>query len=355
MSVSTYTPTTSGNTAKIDGNFAVLTRLGDAFAPHGQSTPDMTVRLDAGHVFDGTTLTEVAPQSTGTITAPASDSRIDRVVVNRLTGAVSVVTGTASASPVAPAIPAGTVPIAQVLLASTTVVIENGMITDERDLNGLGVPAAGGHLLNVQTFTSSGTYTPTTGTTKVIVEVLGGGGSGGGCAATSATQGSAAGGGGSGSFAKALLTSGFSGVAVTVGSGGAATSAGAVNGNAGGTSSFGSLVSAPGGNGGFSGPAFTPPALSGGSALSTAATGGNIANSVGQQGLYGFALGILTVVGGTGAPSVLGGGGGAGGYGNGAAAHSPGAGGGGASAIRSSSAFSGGAGANGIVIVYEYA
>ena len=87
MSVSTYVPTTGGNTAKIDGNFAVLTRLGDAFAPHAQSTPDMTVRLDAGHVFDGVTLTEVAAQSTGTITAPASDSRIDRIVVNRLTGA----------------------------------------------------------------------------------------------------------------------------------------------------------------------------------------------------------------------------------------------------------------------------
>lgn len=289
MSVSTYVPTTGGNTAKIDGNFAVLTRLGDAFAPHAQSSPDMTVRLDAGHVFDGVTLTEVTAQSTGTITAPASDSRIDRIVVNRLTGVLSVVAGTASATPVAPAIPTGSAPVAQVLLASTSTVIENGMITDERDLGGLGIPSSGGTLLNVQSFTSSGTYTPTTGTTKVIVEVLGGGGSGGGCAATSSSQAAAASGGASGSYARALLT--VSGaVTVTVGAGGAAPAAGANDGNAGGTSSFGASVSAPGGGGGKKGTAFVPPALAGGGVPSGAPSGGNLVNASGQLGCHGFVL-----------------------------------------------------------------
>ena len=50
----------------IDADWAVATRLVDNFAPHAQATPNMTVALDAGHLFNGATLTEVAAQSTGT-------------------------------------------------------------------------------------------------------------------------------------------------------------------------------------------------------------------------------------------------------------------------------------------------
>ena len=72
--------------------------------------------------------------------------------------------------------------------------------------------------------TGSATYTPTAGTNKVLVEVIGGGGAGGGAPATSSVQFSVGGGGGSGAYAKKLITSAFSGVTVTVGAGGTANS-----------------------------------------------------------------------------------------------------------------------------------
>src|SRR4051794_31453421 len=86
----------------IDAAFAVGQRVFDNFAPHQTATPAMTVSLDAGHIFNGTTLTEVAAQTTGTITAPVSHDRIDRVVVDNVTGAVSVITGVENVSPTAP-------------------------------------------------------------------------------------------------------------------------------------------------------------------------------------------------------------------------------------------------------------
>lgn len=118
--------------AAIDGNSIVGKRIVDAFAPHQQSSPNMTVRLDAGAIFSGAGLLEVAAQSTGTITAPSVNPRIDRVVCNLITGAVSVITGAENVSPVAPAITAGNFPVAQVLLATSTTTITNAIITDER-------------------------------------------------------------------------------------------------------------------------------------------------------------------------------------------------------------------------------
>lgn len=105
-----------------------------------------------------------------------------------------------------------------------------------------------GRLLNVQVFTSSGTYTPTTGTNSVIVEVQAAGGGSGGIAATGAGTVSASTGSGSGAYAKVYYTSGFSGVTVTIGAPGTAGAAGGAGGNASATS-FGSLISCPGGNG----------------------------------------------------------------------------------------------------------
>src|SRR5579872_3849736 len=123
----------------IDADWAVAARLVDNFAPHAQATPNMTVALDAGHLFNGATLTEVAAQSTGTIAAPVSNPRIDRVVIDRVSGAVSVVTGTEAPSPSPPAIPAGKAPVAQILLQTNSTTIGNSMLTDERDLGALGL------------------------------------------------------------------------------------------------------------------------------------------------------------------------------------------------------------------------
>jgi hypothetical protein len=138
MTVATFTQpdntsqSASAYKAALDGAAMVFKRHGDHFAPHAQSSPDMTVRLDAGYVWDGTTLTEVAAQNTGTITAPVTNPRIDRVVVDASTGAVSVITGAENVSPSAPAISAGKIPVAQVLLATSTTTIGRASTCDPR-------------------------------------------------------------------------------------------------------------------------------------------------------------------------------------------------------------------------------
>lgn len=126
--------------AAIDACFAVDARSGGWFAPHqvyaGSPNPDLAVELDAGYVWDGTTLTEVAAQTVSGFTIPtAGQHRVDRVVVDATTGAASRVAGTAvagSPSATPPAIPAGKIPVCQVLIQSSDTAVLDGMITDER-------------------------------------------------------------------------------------------------------------------------------------------------------------------------------------------------------------------------------
>ncbi|MDZ4340442.1 MAG: hypothetical protein U1B94_09570 [candidate division NC10 bacterium] len=133
--------TGSAYKSAIDGAVSVLKRISQAFAPHEQATPNMTVRLDAGFIFSGGTLTEVAAQNSATITAPTTNPRIDRIVVDEATGTVSVIAGTEAASPTAPAITAGKLPVAQVLLQTSTTQITNAIITDERAWGLMELPA----------------------------------------------------------------------------------------------------------------------------------------------------------------------------------------------------------------------
>lgn len=118
--------------ANIDAAIAVLAELAGAFAAHAQATPNMTVVVDAGKLQVGTGVTVAAAQSTGTIVAPTTNPRIDRVVIDSITGVVSVITGVEAASPAAPAITAGKLAVARVLLAISTTVIANSIITSER-------------------------------------------------------------------------------------------------------------------------------------------------------------------------------------------------------------------------------
>lgn len=137
-----------------------------------------------------------------------------------------------------------------------------------------------GRLIGVQTFNSNGTYTPTAGTTSVVVEGVGGGGGSGGVPATSASQGGISASGSPGAYAKGRFTTGFSGVAVGVGTAGAAgTSSG--NGGSGGTTSFGALMSIPGGGGSPFGQVGSSSTNSPAGSAAGAPTGGNIASSVG--------------------------------------------------------------------------
>ena len=213
-----------------------------------------------------------------------------------------------------------------------------------------------GRLLNIQVFTSSGTYTPTSGTKRIKVKAVGGGGAGGGAVATS-TGVSAGGGGGSGAYAEGYYTSGFSGLTVTIGAAGASAS-GAVGGT-GGTTSFGALISCPGGGGGQIGTASnTTIVYSSQGAPGTTPTGsGLIVSGKGQPGQNGVAFGTAGIgIAGIGSPSPFGGGGTQSVNGNtGVQAISYGSGGGGTCNTPSQSAHSGGAGAPGVVIIEEYA
>ena len=100
---------------------------------------------------------------------------------------------------------------------------------------------ATGRLLNIQTFTSTGLYTPTPGTTMYEVELVGGSGGTGGCAATSSTTTACTSPGCQGTYALARYTNPVP-TTVTIGAGGSPGGTSG-QGSAGGTSTFGSLLS----------------------------------------------------------------------------------------------------------------
>ncbi|WP_369788287.1 hypothetical protein [Rouxiella sp. WC2420] len=250
-------------------------------------------------------------------------------VVNGCTGNFSIICKTPSGTGVS--IPAG-----------MTAAINGDGTNITQDTNILGVT---GRLINVQTFTASGTYTPSAGVKAIKVTVTGGGGGGAGCKSTSSAGAFSGAGGGSGATAIAyLLVTSTAGVAITVGAGGAG-GAGVAAGSLGGTSSYGTTVNATGGGGGGR--------QSNSSAGGTGgtATGGtqNISGGYGGDGQNGTYL-----LNGIGAASFFGGGGRAGSS-FGVAGLAYGSGGGGAYDIGfTNTSLSGGAGAAGIVIIEEY-
>lgn len=211
----------------------------------------------------------------------------------------------------------------------------------------------------VQTFTASGTYTPTTGARSARITVIGGGASGGSSAGATNNAGAGSGGGAGGTAIKWLDLSTLTGSAtVTVGAGGAAPTAGNNAGNAGVTSSFAgtgiATISAPGGGaGGASGAAGTTVVGVAGGAESSAPTGGDV-NLVGAGGYPSWRLSGTQAMAGQGGASFFGGGGRAPAATGGGGAASPyGAGGAGGLSIGNTNS-AGGAGKAGIVMVEEF-
>lgn len=214
-----------------------------------------------------------------------------------------------------------------------------------------------GRLLNVQVFYNSGIYTATTGTKKVIVEMVGGGAGSAGSRAAGSGQVAVGGAGGAGSYAKGSFTQNFNGVQVTVGAKGAGGTVSGPYASDGGTSSFGSLISAAGGAAGQpAGPTSSFPFYTVAAVVSAGANGANIIGTPGQGASASVVVNASVVIESTGGSSQFGAGGfitafnakGVNGSGYGA--------GGGPSKVNSGgAAVAGGDGSQGLVIVWEYA
>ena len=217
-----------------------------------------------------------------------------------------------------------------------------------------------GAFLGTQVFTSSGTYTPTTGMTKVIGIAQGGGGAGGGASGAVGGNVSLGAPGGAGTWAQFFLTSVQVGASqiITIGGGGAGAAGG--NGFAGGVTSIGTLISCPGGVGGTTSVNVAAPAQIG----NGSSTGGGLPTGSGT--ILSYQLGVCQYLvqaysgtvgqGGAGASS---------GFGPGASpapmntppvnANNYGAGGGGTVVNAAGGTGTGGSGKGGIVILFEYA
>lgn len=210
--------------------------------------------------------------------------------------------------------------------------------------------------INVQTFSVTGTYTPTANMKVCIIECVGGGGGGGGAAGNVGATYSVGGGGSSGEYATGVFSAASVGAsqAVTIGTAGAGGSG--VSGTNGGNTSVGALISAFGGIGGSTdqGASVNVQGVVGG----TGGAGGNyrIPGNAGHQAQGSVAAGIL--IAGFGADSHFGAGGLSGiipPSGTGSAALGFGSGGGGAEQDTGVNVnLSGGNGAAGFVVITEY-
>lgn len=218
-------------------------------------------------------------------------------------------------------------------------------------------PAASGFTtINIQTFTSSGTFTPTANMKYCIIECGGGGGGGGGTASAANSTWTAGGGGGGGGYSKKFASAATIGASqtVTIGAAGAAGASGDNAGGNGGDSSVGTICIGKGGTGG--------PGSAGSAGVGITGGAGGVAGTgdftvAGQQGentygnssfpsqgeggasLFGFGGRAATTSGTTAAGNAgqIYGGGGSGGI-----------------SFSGTGAMAGGAGAAGIVIITEY-
>ena len=292
-------------------------------------------------------------------------------IYNNTSGAFSVSVRTAAGS--AAAIPQNGAPTPVVCDGTNCSLLAPNLGTSTSSTQAATVAQTSGRLLrtslyyrdeftNVQTVavdggpgstTGAGVFTPLAQTQRVRVRCQGAGGAGGGAGAQLATSFAAGGGGAAGAYSESIFSSGFSSVAITVGTGGVGV-AGAAGGNGTG-SSFGALASAPGGTGGAPGTSYTAPSIAAGGTSPTAV--GNVFQGAGAAGSPSVMLSNAAITSGAGGASAFGGGGmpRVNTSGTGGAGFAYGSGGAGATAQNSIGAQLGGSGGSGCIIVEEYA
>lgn len=218
-------------------------------------------------------------------------------------------------------------------------------------------------LLSRTLVTAASTYTPPAHTRALFVAVVGGGGGGGG-AGTAAASGSAGAGGSGGSTGYVFLVNTFPTYGCTIGSGGSAgNSAGTVSGGTGGATQFRAplpgnntiLVEARGGGGGVGMAGSSVPARRN---AGTPGSWGGIGNygQDGRAGGFSYLESLLIMASGDGGSSVFGmGAAGRVDQGVGRTGGNYGGGGSGACCVNAGTAVTGGAGAPGAILIWEFA
>jgi hypothetical protein len=358
------------HTGSFSASGSITTTSGNFLGPGAGYTIGNTTGLSSGgaiQIFDATHGSNISALIGGSQVANFTSTGINNAAIGATTpstgafttltastaiGVASGGTGRATLTAHSVLVGEGTAAIAQIVPSTAgQALISAGAAAD---------PVFGfttGALLNIQYLTAtSGTYAATAGTNSIVLIMVAPGGGGGGTPATGAGQSSAGGGGASGGWIQKRQTTGFNGATYAIPAGGAGGVAPA-NGTAGGNTTWsnGSLTVA-GGGGGVSGVAQTLGIIAYGSPGALSASGD--LNIPGVPGELGFVLnGAGVVAAGNGASGTWGKGGlgGVGGTATGGAGTGYGAGGSGASAGASTAAQTGGAGAPGIIIVYEYA
>ena len=314
----------------------------------------VTLDADSGSAT-GSTVT-ISGGTTG-LTTSASSATMDltgTLIVGN--GGTGVATMTTAYAPVC----AGTTATGALQVASTGLSTSGYVLTSNGSSSLPSFQAAPGAngftTVNVQTFASSGTYTPTSNMVYCIVECVGAGGGGGGGTAAGLVSG--CGGGGGGSYVRGFYSASSIGSSqtVTIGAVGSAGSTSGGNGGTGGSTLFGSLITAVGGSGGTGSSSTSPYVLAGG-AGGTGSSGGSFQTS-GMPGLNGVGLQGTQLSAGSGGSSFFGGGAlGAilqsGGHSNGTNGVSYGGGGSGG-CTNQGTAVSGGTGAKGFIVVTEF-
>lgn len=216
-----------------------------------------------------------------------------------------------------------------------------------------------GYTLLSRTIILNGTtsYTVPAGTRAIFVECVGAGGGGGGVINAATNSGAGGGGGGGGYSNLWKITPKLTAFTVAVGAGG--TGASGANGNVGGDTTFdsASICTGKGGSGGLVDTIATIHVGGNGGAGGAASSGVGDVKIDGRHGGVGFALAAAIAVSGDGGDSWYGAG--ALGVKNATSVGTAGAiyggGGSGACAISGGAAQTGGAGANGLILVWEYA
>lgn len=346
--ITTITGDSGGSQVPLAGNFNILgtgsiTTVGTANTETVQLTglTNHSVLVGAGTA----TITKVGPtatagqvlQSAGSSADPAFSTATypSTTTINQIlySSAANTVTGLSTANRAVLTTGATGIPVLSALATDGQLIIGStvGVPTAATLTPGTGISITNGSNsitistsqslgIVVQTFTSNGTYTPTTGMVYCIMEVIGGGGGSGGCATAAAGQYTTSIGGGGGGYSRRAVSAATVGASqtVTVGAAGTAGTAGNNAGGAGGTTTIGSLIQATGGAGGTGGASavnFSGPGVAGGiGSLGTVNVGGGGSGaafhifgtagigSFGGSGIFSGSTPAVSVASGSGSP-----------------------------------------------------